>query len=148
MYFSTCQKITLFFTPSRLFAYLDFRVVKKKKEKINFILIASLLTLYNWSGMDPGTNKSKTVALCLSSHLIFLYIRWLCSYVLVPILYFSTSCGCGVLYQNYGQADDRECGPCPGNNTQYCGGLARTSVYKLAGTKGRIGQHLGTQICN
>ena len=41
------------------------------------------------------------------------------------------------MYQNYGQVSDRECGPCPGNGTQYCGGVARNSVYKLAGMVGR-----------
>ena len=45
--------------------------------------------------------------LCNSTNPLFQYIMWLWS----P-------------YQNYGQADDSECGPCPGNNTQYCGGLA------------------------
>ena len=45
MYFSTSQKIILFFLPpSRLFAYLDFRMLKKGKE-INFI--------FNYLPPDP-----------------------------------------------------------------------------------------------
>ena len=36
VYFGTSQNITTFIPPSRLFAYLDFRVLKKEKE-ITFI---------------------------------------------------------------------------------------------------------------
>ena len=44
--------------PSLLFAHLDFRVLKKIWKKSILFLSTSLPTLQNWSGKDPGTNKS------------------------------------------------------------------------------------------
>ena len=58
MYSSTSQKITLFFTSFPTVCLHKFLCVEKILKESTIFLITSLPTLLNWSGKDPGTNKS------------------------------------------------------------------------------------------
>ena len=58
MYFSNIQKIIFFFyLPPDSVSLLRFPCVKKRKKNTLFS-ITSLQTMSNWSGKNPGTNKS------------------------------------------------------------------------------------------
>ena len=43
--------------------YLDFRVLNSFSKKATIFSITSFPTLQNWSGKDPGTNKSSNIRL-------------------------------------------------------------------------------------